>query len=47
MPKCKDCKFFTPKESSSIVGDCFGHEVEAEMDAENCPTKSFQPKENE
>lgn len=45
MPKCKDCKFFKPREEDPNKGDCFAHEVEAEMDAENCPTKSFQPKE--
>lgn len=45
MPKCKDCKFYKSKEEKPGFGDCFGHEVPEEMDAEQCPTKSFQPKE--
>lgn len=45
MPKCKDCKFFKANDDGSGKGDCFGHEVDGEMDAEKCPTKSFQPKE--
>ena len=42
MPKCKDCKFYKPIDETK--GDCFGHVVPANMDAERCPTKSFQPK---
>jgi len=45
MSQCKDCKFLKPKEDDPTKGDCFGHEVDAEMDAEKCPTNSFQPKE--
>lgn len=47
MPTCKDCKFFKPKEDKAGFGDCFGHEILADMDTEKCPTKSFQPKEKE
>jgi len=43
MPKCKDCKFFEPIDETK--GNCFGYQVSAEMDADKCPTKSFQPKE--
>ncbi len=42
MPKCNDCKFYKPKDDTK--GDCFGHEVLANMDVSKCPTKSFQPK---
>ncbi|MFH1542025.1 MAG: hypothetical protein ABIE84_02915 [bacterium] len=42
MPKCKDCKFY--KQVDDSKGSCFGHEVPAEMDAEKCPQKAFQPK---
>lgn len=45
MATCKDCKFFQPKPQDPEKGDCFGHEVPANMPAEKCPTKSFQPKE--
>jgi hypothetical protein len=45
MPKCKDCKFFKPKEDKPGFGDCFGVEVEAERDANECPQKAFQPRE--
>jgi hypothetical protein len=26
------------------IGDCFGHEVPANLDVENCPAKAFTPK---
>ncbi|MBU1177830.1 hypothetical protein KJ903_01295 [Patescibacteria group bacterium] len=47
MPKCKDCKFFKTKEEDAAKGDCFGHEVDAELDTDQCPTKSFEPKEED
>jgi len=47
MSKCKNCKFFKSNENNPLKGDCFGHEVDAEMDAKNCPTKSFQSKEED
>ena len=43
MPTCKDCKFYEPVDKTK--GNCFGHEVDADMDAEDCPAKAFQPKE--
>lgn len=42
MPKCKECKFYKPKNNSK--GDCFGHEVLANMDSNKCPQKAFQPR---
>ena len=42
MPICKDCKFYKPKDETK--GDCFGHEVPADMNVEQCPAKAFQPK---
>jgi len=47
MPACKDCKFYKADEHDSAKGDCFGHEVEAEKDANYCPQDSFQPKDIE
>jgi len=43
MPTCKDCKFYEPIDE--VKGNCFGHEVLADMDIEECPAKAFQPKE--
>ncbi|MHA1149231.1 MAG: hypothetical protein ACTSR8_13410 [Promethearchaeota archaeon] len=43
MAQCKDCKFYKPIDDTK--GDCFGHEVPAVRDAEECPTKSYQPQE--
>jgi len=43
MPTCKDCKFYKPIDETK--GDCFGHEVLADMDADNCPAGAFQPRE--
>ena len=37
-----DCKFYKPIDETK--GDCFGHEVPGDREAENCPTKSFQPR---
>ncbi|MFX0073387.1 MAG: hypothetical protein ACFFAO_20100 [Candidatus Hermodarchaeota archaeon] len=42
MAQCKDCKFYKPIDDTK--GDCFGHEVAATRNAEECPTKSFQPR---
>ncbi|MFH1126477.1 MAG: hypothetical protein V1718_00010 [archaeon] len=42
MTKCKDCKFYKPIDAKK--GDCFGHEVPANMDSDKCPQKAFQPK---
>ncbi len=44
MPKCKECEFYKSDEENSNKGDCFGHEVEGEMDSNDCPTKDFRPK---
>ena len=42
MPKCRDCKYYKP--ISEEEGDCFGHRVKGDMDAEDCPMKAFEPK---
>lgn len=42
MAECKDCKYYKPLDDTK--GDCFGHEVPAGLDSNNCPTKSFQPR---
>jgi hypothetical protein len=42
MPTCKDCKFY--KEIDETTGDCFGHEVQADRGASECPANAFQPK---
>jgi len=42
MSKYKECKFY--KTIDNTKGDCFGHEVPANMDSSRCPTKSFQPR---
>jgi len=44
MSTCKDCKHFKPIEAKDGFGDCFGHEVSADMDADKCPAKAFEPK---
>lgn len=31
------------KKKTETTGDCFGHEVPAEMDAAKCPKNAFQP----
>ncbi len=40
IPMCKDCKFYTPIDETK--GDCFGIEVPANMNANDCPQKAFQ-----
>ncbi|MFA6296519.1 MAG: hypothetical protein WC663_04140 [Patescibacteria group bacterium] len=45
MPTCKDCKNFAPNPTDPNKGECYGHEVDANMDSEKCPAKSFQAKE--
>lgn len=42
MAKCKDCQFYEPSDEFPGKGDCYGHEVDGETDADSCPTKSFQ-----
>ena len=42
MPTCKDCKFY--EETDDTKGNCFGHEVPADMDTDKCPQKAFQPR---
>lgn len=44
MPTCKDCKYFKPLEDKPGFGECYGHEVPADMDADKCPAKAFAPK---
>ena len=39
---CKDCKYYKPIDEAR--GDCFGHEVPADMLAEQCPAKAFELK---
>ena len=43
MPKCRDCKYYRPKDEER--GDCFGYEVLGDNDADQCPTQSFTSKE--
>ncbi len=43
MKTCKKCKFYEPVDEEK--GMCFGHEVPANMPADECPQKAFQPKE--
>lgn len=40
MPTCKDFKFYEPIDETK--GNCFGHEVPADMDVEKCSQKAFQ-----
>ncbi len=42
MKTYKDCKFYKPIDETK--GNCFGHEVSADQNAEECPQKAFQPK---
>ncbi len=39
---CKDCKYYKPIDETR--GDCFGHEIPADMPVEQCPAKAFEPK---
>ena len=43
MSKCKECKFYEPIDENK--GKCFGFDVPAEMDVEECPQNSFQTRE--
>lgn len=43
MATCKDCKHYQPVDDST--GNCFGHEVPAGRDTEECPAKAYAPKE--
>lgn len=42
MPVCSECKHYKPVNDE--IGDCFGHEVPANLDVEKCPAKAFTPK---
>lgn len=42
MPTCKDCKFYEPIDEAQ--GNCFGHSVSGDRDADECPANAFQPK---
>ncbi|NMC59032.1 MAG: AbrB/MazE/SpoVT family DNA-binding domain-containing protein [Candidatus Methanofastidiosa archaeon] len=42
MPTCQDCKHYNPVDEET--GNCFGVEVKADMDADDCPAKAFEPK---
>ena len=42
MPTCSECKFY--KKIDAKKGDCFGHEVPANLDVDSCPQKAFQPR---
>ena len=41
MPMCKDCINYIPMDETK--GECFGIEVPATMNANDCPQKAFQP----
>ena len=43
MATCKECKHYEPIDETS--GDCFGHQVPAGRDAEECPAKAFERRE--
>lgn len=43
MSTCKDCKYY--KAIDETKGICFGHEVPADREADECPAKAFAPKE--
>ncbi len=40
MPMCKDCINYIPMDETK--GECFGIEVPATMNANDCPQKAFQ-----
>ena len=42
MPTCEDCKHYNPVDEKT--GNCFGVEVKADMNADDCPAKAFEPK---
>jgi AbrB family looped-hinge helix DNA binding protein len=43
MSKCKECQFYAPVDETK--GNCFGHEVSGDQDANQCPSKAFKPRE--
>lgn len=45
MATCKDCKFY--EQIDEAKGNCFGHEVPADRDVDECPAKAFEAKEEE
>lgn len=42
MATCKDCKHYEPVDDTQ--GNCFGHEVPADRNTDDCPAKAFEPK---
>lgn len=42
MPICKDCIFYEP--ITDRTGHCFGNDVPANRNVEECPANAFQPK---
>ncbi|WP_455143229.1 hypothetical protein [Candidatus Hodarchaeum mangrovi] len=44
MAECRDCKYWTPIEGESDIGDCFGHKVQGSMDTANCPSQAYSPR---
>lgn len=45
MPQCSECSHY--EEIDETKGDCFGHEVAADRDSEECPTQAFEPRESD
>lgn len=45
MATCKDCEHYEPKNETQ--GNCFGYEVLADTDINECPAKAFKPKQAE
>jgi hypothetical protein len=45
MATCKDCKHY--QEIDETKGNCFGHEVPADKDTNECPAKAFTLKEED
>lgn len=43
MAVCKECEYYNLIDG--LRGNCFGHEVLADMPVEKCPAKTFEPKE--
>jgi len=43
MPTCKDCLYYSPIDETR--GNCFGHPVPPDRDADECPAQAFQQKE--
>lgn len=42
---CRNCKFWNVLPDQDDMGDCFGHTVPGSLDANKCPTNSFQQRE--